>query len=44
MSEANPLGLCPSCLEKLRPVLRQVVANLRLADEGLSKLKEAAKA
>ena len=47
MSESeNPLGLCPGCLEKVRPVLqeiREISAKLKkVLDEDLIKLRGAA--
>lgn len=40
MSEKeNPLGLCPACREKLRPVLQEICARLSQMDEDLRKLK-----
>lgn len=39
MSESEiPLGLCPACLEKLRPVLQEIRVKLKHIDEGLVKL------
>ena len=43
MSEnENPLGLCPQCLEKLRPVLQEICEALRHIDDGLIKLERSA--
>jgi hypothetical protein len=40
MSEnENPLGLCPQCLEKLRPVVDEVISRLKHVDEELLKLR-----
>ncbi|MCJ7506116.1 hypothetical protein MUP05_06570 [Candidatus Bathyarchaeota archaeon] len=40
MSESdNPLGLCPQCLEKLRPVLHEIRDRLKHVDEDLLKLR-----